>query len=892
MSESLLLVDGSSYLYRAFYALPELKNSKGDHTGAIYGIVSMLRKLLSKYETNYFACIFDAPGKNFRHDICSTYKSNRPLMPQDLISQIDKIYQIIESLGLPIISIQGVEADDVIGTISDLFSKKYDCQVIIATGDKDLAQLVNKKVKLINTMNEEILDESGVLKKFGVEPSLIVDYLMLVGDSIDNIPGVAKIGPKTALKLLLEFGSVENIIASVDKITGVVGKNIRDFIPNFITTRKLLTIKCDCNLYPYFEKIDDLKRKPVDNKSLKDLYESLDFFSWLSDLEYKDNISGSSLKNTGVELKKCIVDSENNLSLLIEELHKSKIVTIDLYGSNNSLLQTICFLVNSVVYYIPLYNLESGYITKENLISRLKFFLEDPNKYKVTYDLKKTLHLLSKEKINLEGVIDDVMLAAYVLDSRNNDNLYKLIDSFLNYKSITYDEVFGKGVKLKLIEEIPIEIAVDFFSQRVSSISQLCSLFNKKLSQDSKLKEIYDIEKKIAIILQIMESHGVKIDHLNLQNQSNFLEKKILSLENEIYSLSGCKFNINSPKQLGEVLFQFVGLPIISKTSAGSPSTDEGVLNKLSKDFRIARLVLDYRALTKLKSTYTDKLPRMINRETGRLHTTYSQVSVITGRLSSSNPNLQNIPVRTEEGKLIRKAFIAENNNVLISADYSQIELRVMAHVSKDYNLQLAFQEGKDVHVFTASEIFGISVDDISEEQRRIAKTINFGLIYGMSAFGLASNLNIDRVSAQNYINRYFDRYPGVLNYINLIKEKYNDLGYVETVFGRRLYFSSLSNKSFNNRQATDRAAINAPIQGTAADLIKKAMISVQDWIVHENLTSKLVMQVHDELILEVVNSELLIIKEMLPNLMCSVAEFNVPLIVDLGFGYNWSEAH
>ncbi|AFZ82647.1 DNA polymerase I [Candidatus Kinetoplastidibacterium crithidiae] len=892
MSESLLLVDGSSYLYRAFYALPELKNSKGDHTGAIYGIVSMLRKLLSKYETNYFACIFDAPGKNFRHDICSSYKSNRPLMPQDLINQIDKIYQIIKALGLPVFSIKGVEADDVIGTISDLFSKKYECQVIIATGDKDLAQLVNKKVKLINTMNEEVLDESGVLKKFGVSPSLIIDYLMLIGDSVDNIPGVAKIGPKTALKLLSEFGSVENIIASVDKITGVIGKNIRDFIPNFINTRKLITIKRDCNLSPYFERIEDFKKKSIDFNSLKNLYESLDFSSWLSDLESKDNLSGSSLKNTDVELKKCIVDSENNLSLLLEELHKSKIVTIDLYGSNTSLLQTICFLVNSVVYYIPLYNLASDSINRDDVISRLKFFLEDPNKYKVTYDLKKVLHLLFKEKINLKGVIDDVMLAAYVVDSRNNDNLYKLVDNFLNYKCITYDEVFGKGSKLKLIEEVSIEVIIDFFSQRVLSISQLHSLFNNKLSQDSKLKDIYDIEKKIAIILQVMETNGVKIDHLNLQNQSNFLEKKIINLENEIYLLSGCKFNINSPKQLGEVLFQFVGLPIIRKTSAGLPSTDEGVLSKLAKDFKLARLVLDYRTLTKLKSTYTDKLPKMINIETGRLHTTYSQVSVITGRLSSFDPNLQNIPVRTEEGKLIREAFIAENNNILISADYSQIELRVMAHVSKDYNLQLAFQEGKDVHIFTASEIFGISVDNVSEEQRRIAKTINFGLIYGMSAFGLASNLNIDRVSAQNYINRYFDRYPGVLNYINLIKEKYNDLGYVETVFGRRLYISSLSNKSFSNRQATDRAAINAPIQGTAADLIKKAMISVQDWISSENLNSKLVMQVHDELVLEVVDSEFLIVKDMLPTLMCKVAEFNVPLIVDLGVGYNWSEAH
>ncbi|WBF65241.1 MAG: DNA polymerase I [Candidatus Kinetoplastibacterium crithidii] len=892
MSESLLLVDGSSYLYRAFYALPELRNSKGDQTGAIYGIVSMLKKLLSKYETTYFACVFDAPGKNFRHDICSTYKSNRPLMPQDLISQIDKIYQIIQSLGLPIISIKGVEADDVIGTISDLFSKKYDCQVIIATGDKDLAQLVNKKVRLVNTMNEEILDELGVLKKFGVEPSLIVDYLMLVGDSVDNIPGVAKIGPKTALKLLSEFGTVENIIASADKITGAIGKNIRDFIPNFTTTRKLLTIKRDCNLYPYFEKIEDLKKKDVDTNSLKELYESLDFVYWLSDLEHKENLLGSSLKDTEIELKKCIVDSENNLSLLIKELSKSEIITIDLHGNDISSLQTICFLVNSVVYYIPLYKLLSGCITKDYLISKLKFFLEDPNKYKVTYDLKKVLHFLYKENIHLKGVVDDVMLEAYVLDSRNNDNLYKLIDNFLNYKCITYDEIFGKGSKLKLIEDIPIEDAVNFFSQRVTSISQLNSLFKHKLSQDSKLEEIYDIEKKIAVILQIMETYGVKIDYLNLQNQSNFLGKKIISLENEIYSLSGCKFNINSPKQLGEVLFQFVGLPIISKTNAGIPSTDEKVLSKLSKDFRLARLVLDYRTLAKLKSTYTDKLPKMINRETGRLHTTYSQVSVITGRLSSFNPNLQNIPIRTEEGKLIREAFIAENNNILVSADYSQIELRVMAHVSKDYNLQLAFQEGKDVHIFTASEIFGISVDNVSEEQRRIAKTINFGLIYGMSAFGLASNLNIDRISAQNYINRYFDRYPGVLNYINLIKEKYNDLGYVETVFGRRLYLSSLSNKSFSNRKATDRAAINAPIQGTAADLIKKAMISVQDWISYEKLTSKLVMQVHDELILEVTNSELLIVKEMLPTLMCNVTEFDVPLIVDLGIGYNWSEAH
>ncbi|AGF46958.1 DNA polymerase I [Candidatus Kinetoplastibacterium desouzaii TCC079E] len=898
MDESLLLVDGSSYLYRAFYALPDLRNSKGEPTGAIYGVISMLRKLIMEYDPKYFVCVFDAPGKTFRNDISSDYKSNRPSMPEELVFQIDKIHQIINALGLFVLSVNGVEADDVIGTIAKTASKLDNLQVIISTGDKDLAQLVNSKIRIINTMNGEILDNAGVLKKFGVNPALIVDYLMLVGDSVDNIPGVPKIGPKTAIKLLNEFGNIDNIILSADKIKGIVGANLIKFIPNFTITKELLTIKCDCILSSYFEKIEDFSRKPLNINLLKDLYLNLGFSSWLNDLNKIDIKPQTKMvdKELNLCLNFCLVNNANSFKDFFMKLEKSELTIIDTYIIKSIFLSSIrlmalSFLIDDITYYIPFYNLELNSITRVEILSILKPWLENNNKFKILYDAKTSLHVFSILNIDLNGIKDDVMLEAYVLDSHNNLDLYKLVDKFLCCDYLSHDDVFGRGQKTKNIESISNEIISKYFSQRINFIKKLHFLLRPLLAKEINLEYIYDLEKVISRNLKLIEANGVKIDKSDLENQSSFLEGKILELEREIYILAETEFNINSPKQLGDVLFKLMNLPIIRKTSSGLPSTDESVLSKLSQKYKLPKLVLDYRALSKLKSTYTDKLPRMVDPKTNRVHTTYSQVGVITGRLSSFDPNLQNIPVRTEIGRLIRKAFIPERDCLFVSADYSQIELRIMAHFSQDDNLQTSFKNGIDVHLSTASEIFGLPIDIISDDQRRTAKMINFGLIYGMGVFGLASNLNIDNLSAQNYINKYFARYPGVLNYINSVKSNVRELGYVETIFGRRLYLPTASKKSFN-KQAIDRLAINAPIQGTAADLIKKAMVSVQEWLNFKNLKSKIVMQVHDELILEVPQVELTIIIDNISNLMCNVIDLNIPLVVDIGVGNNWSEAH
>ncbi|WP_116792294.1 DNA polymerase I [Achromobacter dolens] len=905
MKKTLLLVDGSSYLYRAFHAMPDLRNAQGEPTGALYGVVNMLRKLVSDYKAEYAACIFDARGKTFRDDLYPEYKSHRPPMPEDLAAQIEPIHRAVRALGWPVLAIEGVEADDVIGTLACRAAERG-VHTVVSTGDKDLAQLVNSHVTLVNTMSGEVLDEAGVVNKFGVPPDRIVDYLMLVGDTVDNVPGVTKVGPKTAAKWITEFGSIDKLVEGAEGIKGVAGSNLREAIPNFPLTRQLLTVKCDCDLTGHVDSVDDLTPRGRDEATLTELYERYGFRTWLRDLTGDaervptgDARVAAEVPAAPTELDYRIIADWAAFDAWMALAQGAELVALDTETTSLDEMQAKLVglsmaVAPGVACYIPVAHRGPDGATqlpKDEVLARLRPWLEDASRPKLLHHAKYDTHVFANEGIRLAGIAEDTMLQAYVLESHRGVGLNDLAQRYLGRSGVSYEDLCGKGAKQIGFDEVAVDKAGHYAAEDADFTLQLHRVLRPQVAADAGLERIYLLEMQVSAVLTTIERNGVKVDAAELGRQSHKLGQEMLQLEQKAYELAGQPFNLNSPKQLGEILFGRMQLPVVRKTAGGAPSTDEEVLSKLAQDYPLPQVLLEYRGLSKLKSTYTDKLPRMINPATGRVHTHYSQAAVITGRLASSDPNLQNIPVRTEAGRRVREAFVAEQG-LLLSADYSQIELRIMAHVSDDANLQRAFAAGEDIHRATASEVFGVSLADVSSEQRRAAKAINFGLIYGMGVFGLASNLGITRDAAQAYIDRYFARYPGVAMYMENTRRVAREQGYVETVFGRRLQLPEIRGASGPRRQGAERAAINAPMQGTAADLIKMAMVAVQDWLEAEKLRTRMIMQVHDELVLEAPDSELDLVKEALPRLMCNVAELRVPLVAEVGVGKNWEQAH
>ena len=916
---TLLLVDGSSYLYRAFHAMPDLRNSLGEPTGAIYGVLNMLRRLDSDYKAHditYKACVFDAKGKTFRDDWYADYKANRPSMPDDMVRQIEPIHQGITASGWPILMIEGVEADDVIGTLARQ-AEALGINVVISTGDKDLAQLVTPLITLVNTMSNETLDEAGVLAKFGVPPGRIIDYLSLVGDSADNVPGVTKCGPKTAVKWLTQYGSLDGVMAAAGDIGGVVGENLRralDFLP---LGRKLVTVCCDLDLP---KKVGDLRPHGVDRTQLAELFARYEMKSWLRE------VLSAAEETAPAPDKAASQPAPLAADLLSDGSHRAGYATILDWPSFDLWLQKIETATLTAVdtettsldpfaarivgisfavavgeaAYLPLAHDYAGapaQLDCAQALARLKPWLEAPEHAKIGQNLKYDEHVFANHGIQLAGVVHDTLLQSYVLEAgkegvRGHD-LGQLALRHLGLSTIPFEDLCGKGASQIGFNQVAIEQAAEYGAEDSDLCLRLHQQMGPQINADPGLTRIYEeIEIPVREILYRMERTGVLIDSDLLAQQSKELGQRLLELEGLAHEAAGQPFNVNSPKQLAEILFTKLGLPVKKKTPSGTPSTDEEVLSELALDYPLPKLLLESRQLAKLKGTYTDKLPKMINPQTGRVHTSYAQAVAVTGRLSSSDPNLQNIPVRSAEGRRIRAAFIAPPDAHVVSADYSQIELRIMAHLSEDTRLLQAFAQGEDVHRATAAEIFGVTPIEVGADQRRVAKVINFGLIYGMSAFGLARQLDLERGAAQAYIERYFTRYPGVARYMESTRNTAKMNGYVETVFGRRLWLPEIHAAQVGRRQGAERAAINAPMQGTAADLIKLAMIAVQGWIDREKLKTRLVMQVHDELILEVPDDELARVRAELPPHMTQVARLRVPLAVEVGVGANWDEAH
>ena len=912
--KTLVLVDGSSYLYRAFHALPDLRNKHGEPTGAVKGVLSMLQKLRKETSADYIACVFDAKGKTFRDDWYPQYKANRPPMPDDLVQQIVPLHDSIRAMGWPLLMVDGVEADDVIGTLAKQ-AEALGVQTVISTGDKDITQLVNPMVRLVNTMSGESLDEKGVLEKFGVNPGQIVDYLTLIGDSVDNVPGVDKVGPKTAVKWLSLYRTLDEVVAHSAEIPGAVGENLRKALPWLPTARKLLSIKCDV---PLPVGIDGLTPQPQNVDELVRLFDRLEFKSWLRELEGRGNTDAEASPAAGGRGREEnpspvppsiprpagqyeAVLTEEQLNTWIARISAAGLVSVDTETTSlDPLTAQLVGISLSVeaghAAYIPVGHNYAGapaQLSRDHVLAAMKDWLESPRCRKLGQNLKYDKHVFANCGVLLGGVEHDTLLQSYVLESHRPHDMDNLAARHLDITTITYDDVTGKGAGRIPFEQVELTRATEYAAEDADVTLQLHQALHPQVEQDAKLLHIYrDIEIPVMEVLFTMERNGVLLDIELLEQQSRELGIKMLGLEQAVHLQAGQPFNLNSPKQLQEILFEKHKLPVKKKTPGGLPSTDEDVLQELALDHPLPKLILEYRGLSKLKSTYTDKLPRMVNAKTGRVHTNYAQAVAITGRLSSNDPNLQNIPVRTTEGRRIREAFIAPPGSVIVSADYSQIELRIMAHLSQDNGLLRAFAAGEDVHRHTASEIFGVESSTVTSEQRRYAKVINFGLIYGMSAFGLASQLGIERSAAQQYMERYFLRYPGVKDYMERTREGARSLGYVETVFGRRLYLPEIKASNPARRQGSERAAINAPMQGTAADLIKLAMIAVQGWIAKSRMMSRLIMQVHDELVLEVPDSEIDSVKSELPKLMNSVARLDVPLAVDLGVGPNWEKAH
>jgi DNA polymerase-1 len=902
-SKLLVLVDGSSYLYRAFHALPDLRSPAGEPTGAVYGVLNMLRRLVADHKADFLACVFDAKGKTFRDEVYPEYKAHRPPMPDDLAAQIEPLMEAIRALGWPLVVVDGVEADDVIGTLARAASRAG-IRTIVSTGDKDLAQLVDARVTLINTMSNETLDVAGVSAKFGVPPEKIVDYLALVGDAVDNIPGVEKVGPKTAAKWIGEYGSLDGVLAHADEIKGVVGDNLRksrDWLPK---GRSLATVKCDV---PLDFAVGDLGPRERDREKLKALFARFGFKGWFKEAEGADAsdrpvaLPAPAPPAADAPRHYETLLSESALAPWLERLAAADEASVDTETTSLDPLAAELVGVSFAVgpghaAYLPVAHRYAGapdQIGIARAIELLRPWLEDPARKKVGQNLKYDQHVLANHGVGLAGVAHDTLLESYVLESHARHDMDTLAERHLGLKTITYDEVTGKGAQRIGFEEVSVERATEYSAEDADVTLRLHRALYPRVAADPKLRYVYEsIEMPVRDVLFRMERNGVLVDAALLERQGHELGQRMLALEQKAHAEAGQPFNLNSPKQIGEIFFERLKLPVVKKTATGAPSTDEDVLEKLALDYPLPKTLLEYRVVSKLKSTYTDKLPRMVNPRTGRVHTNYGQATAVTGRLASNDPNLQNIPVRTAEGRRIREAFVAPPGHAIVSADYSQIELRIMAHISGDEGLLDAFARGDDIHRATAAEIFGREPREVTPEERRYAKVINFGLIYGMSAFGLAQQLGLERATAQAYIDSYFARYPGVARYMETTRQTAREQGYVETVFGRRLWLPEIRAGNQGRRAGAERAAINAPMQGTAADLIKLAMIAVQRWIDDDGLATMLVMQVHDELVLEAPEPELKRLKQALPELMSGVATLRVPLVVDVGVGRNWDEAH
>ncbi len=926
-----ILVDGSSYLFRAFHGMPPLTNGKGQATGAIFGVINMLGKLLEKYQPEKMAVIFDAKGPTFRHEMYSEYKAHRPPMPDELRSQIKPIHEIVKALGLPLLVIDGVEADDVMGTFAQqAAATKHN--VLISTGDKDLAQLVNDHVTLINTMNNTFLTPDSVVEKFGVRPDQIIDYLALVGDSSDNIPGIPKCGPKTAVKWLNAFGNIDNLIANAPMIGGKIGEHLRNNIDQLLLSRQLTTIKQDCDLPVSLE---DIQRHPANMERLQELFAEYDLKNWLNQVmvgqvpftkttgtKASAPIATNSDKNSSppsqTPIESAAVNTQQHYETVyttaqferwVERLKKAKLFAIDTETTSLNTLQAqivgLCFAIenpedsnSNLACYIPLahdYDNAPKQLDLQTVLDRVKPILEDENIFKCGQNLKYDWHVLQNHGISLKGIQFDTMLESYTLNSvATRHNMDDLALKYLNHRTTHFEEIAGKGKKQLKFNQIEIKTAAPYAAEDADITLQLHKTLWQQLEAEPTLKSVFtDIEMPLMPVLAHMERNGVLLDTDMLAKQSEEITLKLAELEQKAHLMAGSDFNLNSSKQLQVVLFETLELPIIKKTPKGQPSTAEPVLAELAeKGHEMPILILEYRSLAKLKSTYTDSLPKQIDPDTGRIHTSYQQAVASTGRLSSTEPNLQNIPIRTAEGRRIRQAFIARKGYQLVAADYSQIELRIMAHLSGDQGLLNAFSQGLDIHQATAAEIFGVALDQVTTEQRRSAKAVNFGLIYGMSAFGLAKQLNVSRGTAQEYINLYFSRYPGVLQYMENTKEYAKETGYVETLKGRRLYLPDINARNGQLRQYAERTAINAPMQGTAADIIKIAMIQMEQWLSTCNLDIQMLMQVHDELVFEVAENDIEAAKKEIKAIMESALTLKVPLIVDIGQGHNWDEAH
>ncbi|PIQ42841.1 MAG: DNA polymerase I [Gammaproteobacteria bacterium CG11_big_fil_rev_8_21_14_0_20_46_22] len=893
MSENLLiLVDGSSYLYRAFHAMPNLTNREGEPTGAMYGVLNMLRRLRADHPSAYFAVVFDAKGKTFRHDLYDAYKAHRPPMPPELRSQIEPLYEIIRAMHLPLISISGVEADDVIGTLAKQASQAG-LNTLISTGDKDLAQLVDNQVTLINTMNNSFLTPDSVKEKFGVGPELIIDYLTLIGDTSDNIPGVPKVGPKTAVKWLEEYGSLDNIIASANQIGGKVGENLRASLEQLPLSKELVTIRCNVDV-PY--KIADLHAGNADEKALADAYQHYDFKSWLGDLNPE-----KSEPQKKQETEYHIINDEKALDVLIDRLNQASLFAFDTETNSLNYMQASIVGVSFALkaheaFYIPLAHEDTSLdqLDRDTTLQKLKPLLENEGAKKVGQNLKYDREVLQNHGITLRGIAFDTMLESYVFNSTaSRHDMDSLALKYLGYTTVHYEDIAGKGAKQITFDQVDIQTAANYAAEDADITLQLHEKLWPKLANDEKLKQVFEtIEMPLVPILSDMERTGVMIDAEKLQQQSAEITERLSVLEKEAHTIAGEPFNLASPKQLQTILFEKLNLPVLKKTPKGQPSTAEDVLSDLAADFELPKILLEHRSLAKLKSTYTDRLPEQIDPNNGRVHTSFHQAVAGTGRLSSSGPNLQNIPTRTEEGRRIRQAFIAQKDYQIVSADYSQIELRIMAHLSNDKGLLEAFEKGLDVHKATASQVFGVALNDVTNDQRRKSKAINFGLIYGMSAFGLAKQIGVDRATAQAYIDAYFEQYPGVLDYMERTRAQAHEKGYVETLFGRRLYLNEINSRNKMRQKAAERAAINAPMQGTAADIIKRAMILVSDFLHQSDVDARMIMQVHDELVFEVKDTEVDVFTSAIVDIMGKAATLNVPLIADAGSGNNWDEAH
>jgi len=891
MAKPIILVDGSSYLYRAFHAMPSLTNSKAFPTGAVYGVINMLKKLINDYDPEYMAVVFDAKGRTFRDDLYEKYKANRSEMPSDLVKQIEPIHAIIKALGLPLVMIEGVEADDVIGTLA-VEAKLHDKKTLISTGDKDLAQLVNTHTTLVNTMTDTVLTTETVKDKFGIPPNLVIDYLTLIGDTSDNVPGVPQVGPKTAVKWLEEHGTLDNIILHANNVKGKVGENLRNCLTQLPLTRTLVTIKTDVKLDFHLE---DLKLKKADNEKLIKLFQDLEFKTWLNQLLEK-NTAASTEKHAAYET----IFSEIDLDKWISCLSKAEVFAFDTETTSLNYMQAelvgVSFAIEKAkAAYIPLAHDDSTtpQLNREMVLQKLKPILENPKIKKIGHNIKYDMEVLANYDIDLQGVAYDTMLESYVLDSSsNNHNMDAAALKYLGIRTITFEDVAGKGAKQVTFDKVPVTEAAKYSAEDADVTLQLNQMLCPRLSKEPGLKATYEnIEIPLIPVLARMERTGVLIDPEMLKKQTIELEKRLSTLEAEIINQAGGPFNINSPKQLQEILFNKLKLPILQKTPTGQASTADAVLQELALEYDLPKFIIEFRGISKLITTYTKKLPEQINQKTGRIHTSYNQTGAATGRLSSSDPNLQNIPVRTEEGRRIRQAFIAPKGYKMISADYSQIELRIMAHISEDVNLLKAFENNLDVHTATAAEVLGIPLENVTHEERRSAKAINFGLIYGMSAFGLAKQIGVKREAAQLYIDKYFARYPGVRSYMEDTRSIAHQKGYVETLWGRRLYLPDINSSQIPRQKAAERTAINAPLQGSAADIIKRAMISLDQWLQTHMIDAKMVMQVHDELVFEVADANVVEFKKIICEHMLNAAQLKVPLLVSIGVGDNWDAA-